>query len=71
MKASHLFAGGGFAGFVATIAVYALGKVGVRLSPEDAAVIGSAALAASAGLAQQIEKAGLRGLFARLWKGSA
>lgn len=70
MKASHLFAGGGTGGFVATLTIWLLHRAHVQISPEDGVVVGSAALALGTGLAQRIELHGLRGLFTGLWKGT-
>lgn len=71
MKASHLFAGGGAAGFAALISVWALGKVGVTITTEDGITLGAAALAAGTGLAQRVERYGVKGLLTGLWKGAA
>ena len=70
MNASHLFAGGGAAGFVASIVVWVLAKQHVTITPEDGVVIGSAALAAGTGLAHRIDKYGLKGLLTGLWNGN-
>lgn len=71
MKASHLFAGGGSGTVAAALIVWALSKVGVTISTEDGVIVGGAALSAGTGLAQRIERYGVKGLLTGLWKGAA
>lgn len=68
LRASHV-AGGGFGGVVGAAAAAVLNHYGVHVSDLDAALLGSAALAAGTGLGHVVGKVGVVGAVKLLWRG--
>lgn len=70
MQVSHV-AGGGIGALLGAVAAGLLHKfTSLTVSDVDAALIGSAALSLGVGLGHAIDTYGVKGLFARLWRGA-
>lgn len=68
LRASHV-AGGGLGGVIGAAAAAVLNRYGVRISDLDAALFGSAALAAGTGLGHVVGQVGIVGAVKLLWRG--